>query len=260
MPTTPIVGTVGASLPRDYHAFKTQRHRWAAGGVQIVRKHWKRFLPGTSFLYHDQKQEYLLGWLSWLGAETIAVAAALLNLVWVPFIALGIVAIPDKILTLPIIAAYAVALAHFGLSYRLRVRVPFWQMIGAMLVFMSVQWTVATAVASAVLRTRDRQFHRTRKGVASGSSPGRNFPARGEAVLGALLVIGAIVLLASNIYRVIEIDVFAAVLLLQALPFVGAAAIASFEYLGINDLASRRAIERMCQPSTRPGQPGHAAM
>ncbi len=37
-------------LPDTYEAFKKQRHRWAYGGVQIVKKHWRRFLPGKSRL------------------------------------------------------------------------------------------------------------------------------------------------------------------------------------------------------------------
>ena len=35
-------------LPDTFEAFKKQRHRWAYGGVQIVKKHWRRFLPGVS--------------------------------------------------------------------------------------------------------------------------------------------------------------------------------------------------------------------
>ena len=34
-------------LPDTFEAFKKQRHRWAYGGVQIVKKHWRRFLPGV---------------------------------------------------------------------------------------------------------------------------------------------------------------------------------------------------------------------
>jgi exo-beta-1,3-glucanase (GH17 family)/cellulose synthase/poly-beta-1,6-N-acetylglucosamine synthase-like glycosyltransferase len=229
-------------LPQDYQAFKTQRYRWAGGGVQILRKHWRRFLPGASLLYRDQKHEFAFGWLSWLGAETIAVAAAALNLVWVPFVAFGVVAIPDKVLTLPIIAAFAVSLLHFVMSYRLRVAVPFWHMIGAMFVFMSVQWTVASAVGNATLRARQGYFHRTRKGGLR-SEHHRRFPASGEAVLAALLVAGAIVLLVTNIYRVFEIDLFALVLLMQALPFLSAVAIAVLERLRINDVAYRRALK-----------------
>src|SRR3982075_4375453 len=129
--------------PHGYFGFKTQRSRWAGGAVQIVRKHWRRFLPGTSQLNHDQKREFIFGWLNWFGAEIIAVAAALLNLIWVPFVAFKIVAIPDALLTLPLFSAFLVSLVHFVCSYRLRVAVPYRQMLGAMVVFMSVQWTVA---------------------------------------------------------------------------------------------------------------------
>src|SRR4029077_10149737 len=41
-------------LPQDYLAFRTQRSRWAEGAVQIVKKHWRQFLPGTSQLDRNQ--------------------------------------------------------------------------------------------------------------------------------------------------------------------------------------------------------------
>ncbi len=93
-------------LPDTYEAFKKQRHRWAYGGFQIVKKHWRRFLPGASRLSQDQRREFTLGWLNWLGAESLGVLVALLNLIWVPIVAFADIAIPDKILTLPIIAAF----------------------------------------------------------------------------------------------------------------------------------------------------------
>jgi GT2 family glycosyltransferase len=50
-------------LPDTYEAFKKQRHRWAYGGFQIVKKHWRRFLPGATRLSPDQRREFALGWL-----------------------------------------------------------------------------------------------------------------------------------------------------------------------------------------------------
>src|SRR6202163_3793399 len=151
-------------LPQDYLAFKTQRARWAGGAVQIVKKHWRRFLPGMSLLDHNQKREFAFGWLSWFGAEIVAVAAALLNLIWVPFVAFKVVAIPDPLLMLPIFSAFLVSLIHFACSYRLRVAVPYRQMLGAMVVFMSMQWTVASAAFEAALPAHSNYFHRTREG------------------------------------------------------------------------------------------------
>src|SRR5499427_4280294 len=37
-------------LPDTFEAYKKQRDRWASGGFQILRKHWRRFLPGASEL------------------------------------------------------------------------------------------------------------------------------------------------------------------------------------------------------------------
>jgi cellulose synthase/poly-beta-1,6-N-acetylglucosamine synthase-like glycosyltransferase/exo-beta-1,3-glucanase (GH17 family) len=216
-------------LPQDYLAFKTQRARWAGGAVQIVKKHWRRFLPGMSLLDHDQKREFAFGWLSWFGAEIIAVAAALFNLIWVPFVVFKVVAIPDPLLMLPIIAAFLISILHFVSAYRTRVAVPYLQMLGAMVVFMSVQWTVASAAFKAVLPARKNYFDRTRKG--GGGIGHTRFTAMPEAVLGALLVAGGITVFATNFYRLFEIDLFAAILIIQSLPFLSAVAIEGFESL-----------------------------
>jgi cellulose synthase/poly-beta-1,6-N-acetylglucosamine synthase-like glycosyltransferase len=133
-------------LPESFEAFKKQRHRWAYGGVQIVKKHWRRFLPGVSGLTRDQIREFSLGWLVWLGAESLGVVVAILNLIWVPIVVFADIAIPDKILTIPIIAAFAVSLIHFITLYRLRVPIRKRQTASAMVAAMSVQWTVARAV------------------------------------------------------------------------------------------------------------------
>ena len=217
-------------LPQDYLAFKTQRARWAGGAVQIVKKHWRRFLPRRSLLDRDQKREFAFGWLSWFGSEIVAVAAALLNLIWVPFVLLQVVAIPDPLLLLPSIAAFLVSLLHFVSAYRARVAIPYQQMLGAMVVFMSVQWTVASAAFKAALPAQTSYFHRTRKG-GSGIAHAR-FPAIPEAVLGGLLVASGVTVFATNTYRLLEIDMFGAILIIQSLPFFSAVAVAGLERLG----------------------------
>ena len=143
-------------LPDTYEAFKKQRHRWAYGGFQIVKKHWRRFLPGASRLSPDQRREFSLGWLNWLGAESLGVVVAILNLIWVPIVAFADIAIPDKILTLPIIASFVVSLVHFIALYRLRVKIKAGQMLGAMIAAMSVQWTVSRAVAQGLITEHHR--------------------------------------------------------------------------------------------------------
>jgi exo-beta-1,3-glucanase (GH17 family)/cellulose synthase/poly-beta-1,6-N-acetylglucosamine synthase-like glycosyltransferase len=222
-------------LPDTYEAFKKQRHRWAYGGFQIVKKHWRRFLPGASRLTPDQKREFSLGWLNWLGAESLGVLVALLNLIWVPIVAFADIAIPDKILTLPIIAAFVVSLGHFVVMYRLRVPVKTGQMLGAMIAAMSVQWTVSRAVAQGLI-TEHLPFARTSKGGLSRMSI--EFQAFWEAVIGVLLLAGAGVLVVTNgVKQVREIYIFAAVLVLESLPFLSAVAIAILEGSRINSFA-----------------------
>jgi hypothetical protein len=226
-------------LPDTFDAFKRQRHRWAFGGLQIMRKHWRRLLPGVAGLTHEQKREYALGWLNWLGAESIGVVVALFNVLWVPAVAFAGIAVPDRILTLPIIAAFAVSVAHFVALYRLRVRATPGEMVGAVCAGMSVQWTVARAVGVGLIKER-LPFLRTAKGGATHKGP--DFPAFWEAIIAGLLILGAVTLIVTNDKQVREINLFAAVLIVQSLPFLSAVTLAVLEASRLNSFAMWRAV------------------
>jgi cellulose synthase/poly-beta-1,6-N-acetylglucosamine synthase-like glycosyltransferase/exo-beta-1,3-glucanase (GH17 family) len=227
-------------LPDTFEAYKKQRHRWAYGGFQILRKHWRHFLPRAAGLTREQKREFALGWLNWLGAEAIGVVVAVLNLVWMPVVAFAGIAIPDQILTVPILAAFVVTLAHFVALYRLRVAVPLGQMLGAVFAAMSVQWTVARAVGYGVWK-ESLPFMRTAKGGTTRKGP--DFPAFLEAVLAALLLIGAVIVVATNYKQIHEVNIFALVLVVQSLPFLAAVAIAVLEASRFNEFAYWRSVE-----------------
>ena len=226
-------------LPDSFDAYKKQRHRWAYGGFQILKKHWRRFLPGASRLTREQKREFALGWLNWLGAESIGVAVALLNIVWVPVVAFLDIAVPDRILTIPIVASFAVSIVHFLALYRLRVRAGKGQLLGAVFAAMSVQWTVARAVSHGLIKDH-LPFVRTSKG---GLRKSADFHAFWEAVLAALLIVGAVTLYVTNINSVREINIFAVVLGVQSLPFIAAVALAAIERSPLNDFATWRTLE-----------------
>jgi exo-beta-1,3-glucanase (GH17 family)/cellulose synthase/poly-beta-1,6-N-acetylglucosamine synthase-like glycosyltransferase len=226
-------------LPDTFEAYKQQRHRWAYGGFQIIKKHWRYFLPGTGRLTRDQKREFLLGWLNWLGAESLGVVVAILNIIWVPLVAFLDIAVPDRVLTLPIIASFAVSLVHFISLYRLRVAISPRQMVGAVFAAMSVQWTVARAVGYGVVKDH-LAFNRTAKG---GLRRVTDFHATWETAIAGLLILGAIVLYETNYKQVREIDLFAIVLVVQSIPFLAAAGLAAVERSRLNDFAYWRALE-----------------
>lgn len=226
-------------LPDSFEAYKKQRNRWAYGGFQILKKHWRRFLPGASLLNRDQKREFALGWLNWLGAESIGVVVAILNIIWVPIIAFLDIAVPDRILTAPIIASFVVSVAHFATLYQLRVRPRMGQLLGSVFAAMSVQWTVARAVGFGMIKDR-LPFVRTSKG---GLRRPTDFHAFWEAVLAGLLILGAVVLVYTNYKEVREINIFALVLVVQSLPFIAAVALAVVERTRLNEFAYWRSLE-----------------
>jgi len=219
-------------LPDTFAQFKTQRHRWAYGGTQIIKKHWRRFLPGASRLSAAQRREFSLGWINWLGAESLGVVVAILNIAWVPVVAFVGIAVPDKVLTLPILAAFAVSLLHFVAVYRLRVTIRPSDMLGAVFAAMSVQWTIARAVSESLIKDH-LPFVRTAKG--GGPAKREAFAARSEAIMGALLLLGAAVLVATNYEQVREINYFAIALVVQSLPFLAAVGIATLERSLLNE-------------------------
>jgi len=221
-------------LPDTFTFFKRQRNRWASGGVQIAKKHWEQFKPGARALRPEQKRAFALGWLTWMGAETVGVGVAILNLLMVPFVVFVGNIVPDKVLTVPILGAFVVTLAHFIALYRLRVRSALGAMFGALFAAMSVQWTIARAVGSGFLKD-SLPFIVTAKGGAARRA--NDFPAFWEAVIGSLLFGSSILLYWTNWERVQEIYLFAAVLFVQSLPFIAAAGLAALEGSRLNEFA-----------------------
>ena len=237
-------------LPDTFQAFKTQRERWAYGAVQIIRKHWRHMLPGARTLRPEQKRQFVAGWAFWL-ADTLGAAASILNLLWVPAILFIGVLIPTVALTLPIVTAFVVNLAHCVLLYRARVKLPMRQIAGAALAAMSLQLTVAGAVLNGLVRD-NLPFKRTDKGGNAKRQASDN-PVRRESALGLALLAGALALVLTNEYRVTEIDVFAFALLIQSAPFLAATLIAGIEAWEARALARARPTPQV--PPVQPAAP-----
>jgi hypothetical protein len=191
-------------------------------------------LPGQSRLTQQQRSAFLSGWFTWLGAEALGVAIAVLNLIWMPLVAFLHIAVPEAVLTLPVIATFVVMLLHFLVLYRARVQSPLMASLGAAIAAMSLQLTVGRAVAEGAIKD-GLPFIRTAKG---GGSDEVKFPAMFELVLGSLLVLGSITLDLTNDQSVREISIFSWVLLVQSLPFLAAAAIAAIERTPLNAFAT----------------------
>lgn len=241
-------------LPDTFEAFKKQRHRWAYGGFQIIKKHWRRFLPGASRLTTAQRRHFVLGWVTWLGAEAIGAVAAMLSLAFVPFVlALGI-AVPAYVLTLPIVLTFVMYILNFIALYRTRVATTPARMAGAAVAAMAVQFTVAKAVLDG-FRYKDLAFARTAKGNNWLAGAARSFPALPEAIVGSLLMVAAIFLHMTNWHVVREVNLYALALAVQSLPFLAAAIIGLAESSPLNDFAAWRGLRTRLVASVKKLRP-----
>ncbi len=219
-------------LPDTYAAYKTQRHRWAFGAMQIIRKHWHHMLPKSRTLTTHQKIQFITGWSYWL-SDSFGVLAAYMNLFWVPMILFVGVLIPMLPFTVPILVAFAVNLLHCMTLYGVRVRIPARNIVGAALAAMSLQMTVAKAVAEGLFGKR-LGFNRTDKGNKASTRPRKTgviYPARTELIAGLLLALSAAVLWGYNhiTFQTLEVNVFALTLVVQSVAFLSAAVVAGLE-------------------------------
>ncbi|MCF3629626.1 glycosyltransferase family 2 protein [Thalassospiraceae bacterium LMO-SO8] len=219
-------------LPDTYRAFKTQRHRWAYGAVQIFFKHWRHMLPGAKTLTRAQKVHYVTGWLHWL-SDSVGALAAVVNLAWVPFILFVGVMLPPIPFTLPILAAFAAGLLHCVLLYAARVKIGPARIAGAALAAASLQWTVARAIYDGI-KVPNLPFQVTQKGKAEKTNApavkaAPASPVRTETRIGLALMTSSAALFAVNTTGIVELYLFAGTLLVQSLPFLAATAMYALE-------------------------------
>ncbi len=172
-------------LPDDWAAYAGQRHRWAYGGIRILRRAWRQFLPGSS-LKPRQRYCYLAGWLPWMG-DAVGVVFSTLSVLWTELNVLfpNYIELPDPILFVPAIAAFAVRIALSFATHRLRVPCGLANSLRAALAGVALAPTIGVAVLHGLL-VPGAPFRRTPKAAGSASI----VPALRSVRLEAALVIG----------------------------------------------------------------------
>jgi hypothetical protein len=114
------------------------------------------------------------------------------------------------------------------------VTIPLSQTLASVFAAMSVQWTVARAVAYGLWK-ESLPFTRTAKGGTTRKGP--EFAAFWEGVMAALLWIGAALVVMTNYKQIHELNIFAVVLIVQSLPFIAAVVVALLEGSRFNEFA-----------------------
>ncbi len=217
-------------LPDTFKVYKSQRHRWAYGAIQIIKKHGWTMMPGNPTLTREQKFHFTTGWFFWL-SDALGVLIALLNLVWVPLVIFYDMMVPTVAMTVPVLTAFCVNIVHNQLLYRIRVKARFTDALAAGVAAMSLQWTVARAVFDGLIK-EGLAFVRTDKGGRLKKRPGATFHALNETLLGTALAVSALALHLNNSQEVMEISFFSATLVIQSIPLLAATLMHVIERFG----------------------------
>ena len=149
--------------PDSFAGYRSQRFRWAYGAMQIMKRHFRWFLPGNRTLSAGQKFHFLAGWLPWLG-DGVQLVFTLAALAWSVLLALwpawfefplGVFVVPALVMvSFKFLTTLWLYKAKIGCSAR--------QRLGAAIAGMSLTHAVSKAVLLGLF-SEGRPFMRTPK-------------------------------------------------------------------------------------------------
>jgi len=217
-----IPATYGRGLiPDTFADFKKQRHRWAYGAVRILLAHRRELLGlRRTKLTAGQRWHFLAGWLPWF-ADGFNLLFNFAALAWT----VAMVLYPNQV-TPPYMAIALVPLAMFGFKmiksfvlYRRRVDASWRQSLGAGLAGLALSHTIARATAGALVSGK-LAFFRTPKLASAPALIRAVADAREEVLLMSAFWLGAFAVLLREDAYMLDVRVWAAVLLVQSVPYL----------------------------------------
>ncbi len=154
-------------MPLTFDGLKKQRFRWALGGIQILRQHWRELLPFAPHrlrLTRAQRAHYLLGAVQWFGDAMLATFTVLLLGTAIATAAhdrLPVAQITGAVLVIPLLfLVFGLLRAVWALRASGRLS---WRDAGAALrVWFALSWTVTLADIRGLVVSR-ASFLRTPK-------------------------------------------------------------------------------------------------
>jgi exo-beta-1,3-glucanase (GH17 family)/cellulose synthase/poly-beta-1,6-N-acetylglucosamine synthase-like glycosyltransferase len=157
-------------MPDTFAAYRGQRFRWVYGAMQIIKKHWRSFLPmPNSPLTVAQRYYFLAGWLPWF-SDALALIFTLTSLLLTGILLYDPVhsELPTGAFLLPTIGLFSFKILRGLWLYRARVPCSILQTLGAFLSGLSLTHTVARGVLKGLF-TNNQPFLRTPKNEKRGA-------------------------------------------------------------------------------------------
>ncbi len=210
-------------MPDTFLDYKKQRFRWAYGSVLILRHHMMAmFGLQKTKLTRGQRYHFLAGWLPWF-ADGVNMLFNLLALCW----SCGMILVPQYLspphivfACLPIALFFFKSLKMFFL-YRSRLIATRRQSIAAGLAGLALSHTIARAMLTGFI-TRRIGFFRTPKNAQANAFFKALGDAREELLFALALCLAIVGVLLREDGDMLDVRVWALVLVIQAIPYSAA--------------------------------------
>lgn len=200
-----------------------QRFRWAYGAMQIMKHHWRAFLPGRkSGLTAAQRYYFIAGWLPWF-ADGLALLFTLAGIglsIWA-LVQPYRVELPVAAFMIPTLGSFAFKFIRSLWLYAVRVRCSFLESLGAGVAALALTHTVAKAVLNGLI-TSNQPFFRTPKCEDKPALAAALLMVREEALMMALLWSLSVAFLLHPVFQSTPARLWVAVLVVQSLPYAAA--------------------------------------
>ncbi len=210
-------------MPDTFLDFKKQRFRWVYGAVLILRRHFlELFGLRPTHLTRGQRYHFVAGWLPWM-ADGLNLLFNLAALAW----SLAMVVFP-KYIDPPLIlfAVFPLALFLFKILkliflYKRRVKATALQSLAAAIAGLALSHTISRAIFTGLLTSRVG-FFRTPKMADAPALVRAVADAREELMMMGALWLAAYTTLAVQGWDMLDIKIWALMLMVQSIPYAAA--------------------------------------
>ena len=149
-------------MPDTFSGYMTQRFRWVYGAMQIIKAHWRSFLPNNNALTSAQKYYFVAGWLPWF-SDALALIFTIASLIITLLICFSPhPELPSTVFLMPTVGLFAFKIIRGLWLYQARVPCSIWHSLGAALSGLSLTHTVALGTIQGLF-TSGKPFMRTPK-------------------------------------------------------------------------------------------------
>ena len=210
-------------MPDTMSGYMTQRFRWVYGAMQIIKAHWRSFLPSKSpKLTPAQKYYFIAGWLPWF-SDALALLFTITSLILTAVLLYDPIhsELPANAFLLPTVGIFSFKIIRGLWLYQARVPCSVWQSLGASLSGLALTHTVAKGTVQGLFTT-GKPFMRTPKFEQHSALFVGLFTIREELLLLTLLSIAIGMMASLEHFDNFSGRLWIAILSVQAVPYIAA--------------------------------------